>query len=723
MRWFLLVLILPIFAAPAFAQTPTNPPNPETGCGLPEQGGVIVADVTYNLTKNCTMTGWLEIKTSQTSSITLTINGNNKTISNGTGQSDYFAFLLVDDNGERTLQNVENGRSPNVKVIIKNVTFDGQDLLFRRPWRTQSPPSFEARSAIGAGILVDGNLEMENVTFTRGNGIWVRAKGTASLTNVLFENSRVSSLGFGSTPKGVLLVDYTGSVTLNKAVFRDIHRTVVYIRKGGKLKTTGCLSFIRVVTHKVSHSGFSSDLGSWSDSSSGACTGEIGNGNQAVVAYTLPTLDCGLPSGGAIEGTVVYSLSQDCVCVNQITIAAGANVTINGNGKVIRGCSPPSSHILVGDARLTINNAKIEGVRIRNYGGTFTLRNSMVTGSTKVPILNYGWAHLSDSVFEGNTGDSDSNVYYAHGWFRRGRAVFGDNVFRNNGPTEVEAYTTGSTTAIYLCGDNIIEGLSEDEDDLQFAVFIAEEGGRILLGCGDNNPPPPPERANCQPEKIEPPWKKLLGAIGVILHVQKCPHVIEIWEVLPNSQGKFALKVNQNEIEAVAEGVVACSADGRAAVRIGLTEPVRQQIMHSQAYQAASPRLARDILISVGPNTEGEVNHIVINSALNGSVLGTVNTVTHEPPCQGASLSDVLAGPAAPPQPTPIPYAAPVAAQTAQADGSIIHVVRPGDTIWQIGIAYNVHPHKIITLNQLYQLRNRGHYIYPGQKLLIREAS
>ena len=200
--------------------------------------------------------------------------------------------------------------------------------------------------------------------------------------------------------------------------------------------------------------------------------------------------------------------------------------------------------------------------------------------------------------------------------------------------------------------------------------------------------------------------------------------MIEIWEVLPNSQGKFALEVSQNDIEAVAEGLVACSSNGRAAVRVGLTEPVRQKIAHSQAYQAASPRQARDILISLGPNSEGEVNHIVINNALDGSVLGTVDTRADEPPCQGASLASVLAAaaPSQPPQPTPIPYAAPVAPQPAQADGSIIHVVRPGDTIWQIGIAYNIHPHKIITLNQLYQLRNRGHYIYPGQKLLIRKA-
>ncbi len=725
LRYWLVVLLL-AFAGRSDAQTPTNPNNPSTGCGLPEQGGVIVESVTtYNLTKNCTMTGWLEIKTSQTPNITLTINGMGHTITSSTCLNTTYLcnFLIVDDDGEATVQNVENGRSPNVKVIIKNVTFNGSDVRFLRPRRLQ-PDNVVRRSAIGAGILVDGDLTMENVTFTNGNGIWVRAKGTATLTNVLFENSRVWSWGFGTTPKGVLLVDYTGNVTLNKAVFRDIHRAVVYVRKGGRLSTTGCLSFIRVVTHKVSHSGFSSNLGSWSDSSTGPCTGEIGNNGQAVVAYTLPTLDCSqppLPSGGAIEGTVVYTLSQNCVCVNQITIAAGANVTINGNGFNINGCETGSPHILIGDARLTVNNANINRIRIRNYGGIFTLRNSMIAAAPRTAILNYGWAYLYDSVFQDNTGSSsgEGNVYYAHGWFGRGLAIFGDNVFRNNGPTEVEAFTTGPSTRIYLCGENIIEGLSEDEESLQFALFIAENGGAIL-GCNDDHPTPVSAAAECVPAYTDLPADMLLGAIGIIFYKQTCPAAIEVWEVLPDSRGQFALRVSQPEVDAVAEGVVACSSNGRTAVRVGLTEPVRQLMIHSKAYQAPGLRGARDILISVGPDHEGKVNHIVLDNSLEGHVLGTVTTWERNLPCSPSAPSfSSQAPPAAAPAPV---YAPPVSAQTQQADGSIIHVVRPGDTIWQIGIAYNVHPYRIIALNQLDQLRNGGSYIFPGQELLVRPA-
>ena len=195
---------------------------------------------------------------------------------------------------------------------------------------------------------------------------------------------------------------------------------------------------------------------------------------------------------------------------------------------------------------------------------------------------------------------------------------------------------------------------------------------------------------------------------------------------MPNSQGQFALTVSQPEIEAASAGLVACSANGRAAVRIGLTEPVRQMMVYSKAYTPPSQRGGRDILISLGPTFEDKVHHIVIDSKLDGRVLGGVDTRPDGPPCQGASVPSQMATPAAPappPQPTPIPIAAPVTTQPAREDGSIVHVVQPGDTLWAIGVAYDVHPYKIIALNNLDDpSRMVVGFIHPGQELLIRPA-
>jgi len=732
MRRLLLILIPLLFVAPAYSQS--SNPTPDPTCGLPKQGTIVESE-TYTLKANCTQTGALEIKTSQTSEITLTINGNNKIISSQPGRSNTVNFIFVDDDGKETLQNVDNSRSPNVKVIIKNVTFDGNDKAFLRPLRRQ-PDGAIKRSSYGAGILVDGTLTMENVTLINGNGIWVRAKGTASLTNVLFEDSWIPNFALSSSVEGVLYIAKTGSVTLNNAVFRDTARANIVIEKGGQLTTTGCLSFIRVWTHKVHYSGLYSGLGTWNDRSGGACTGTIGNQGQAVVAYTLPLLPCGLPSSGTIEGTVVYTLSQDCVCVNTVNIAAGASVTINGNDKRIEGCSSGSPKIRNGNAQLTINNANITGIRVYNYGGVLTLTDSQVTNAKKTPIMNYGWAYLSNSIFQDNTGSTEGKVYYSHGWFNLGRAIFRDNVFRNNKPDEdeIEAYTTGRTTAIYLCGENILDGVIPTA---AAPFFMAVAGGGIF-GCPGPGPSPTPapvKAALCSPGQVEQPAKRSLGAIGVILYVEKCPLTVEIWEILPNSQGQFALAVSQSQIEAASEGLVACSANGRAAVRVGMTEPVRQIMAYSKTYKAPSERGggARDILISVGPTFEQKVHHLVIDHALDGTVMGAVDTRPDGPPCDGADAaslqsaaapaSSLRTAPAPPPQPTPIPIAAPVTAQPAREDGSIVHVVQAGDTLWAIGVAYDVHPYRIISLNQLDEILMAGGYIVPGQELLIRRAS
>ena len=75
--------------------------------------------------------------------------------------------------------------------------------------------------------------------------------------------------------------------------------------------------------------------------------------------------------------------------------------------------------------------------------------------------------------------------------------------------------------------------------------------------------------------------------------------------------------------------------------------------------------------------------------------------------------------PAAAPPPAPIPQAFVAAVQPPRADGSIIHVVQPGDTLTGISTAYNV---SIDTIMQLNGLRS-SRYIFVGEELLIKPAS
>ena len=175
MRFLSLLLLLPLLAAPVSAQ---SNPDVDPTCGLPKSG-TIVESVTYTLTADCTQTGTLDIKTANTPSVTLTINGAGFTVSNGTGKNWGMSFLIVDDQGGDTIFNKDSTASPNVKVIIKNVTFDGKGWLFKRHIRQgerDDGTTWLYLGGAGSWISAEGTLEMENVTFTNGRDSWLRVE-------------------------------------------------------------------------------------------------------------------------------------------------------------------------------------------------------------------------------------------------------------------------------------------------------------------------------------------------------------------------------------------------------------------------------------------------------------------------------------------------------------------------------------------------------------------
>jgi LysM repeat protein len=65
---------------------------------------------------------------------------------------------------------------------------------------------------------------------------------------------------------------------------------------------------------------------------------------------------------------------------------------------------------------------------------------------------------------------------------------------------------------------------------------------------------------------------------------------------------------------------------------------------------------------------------------------------------------------------TPAPFV-PIVTSTPQSDGSIIHIVTSGETLWEIALSYGVKVADILELNGLSATSNA---IYVGQKLIIR---
>ena len=190
-----------------------------------------------------------------------------------------------------------------------------------------------------------------------------------------------------------------------------------------------------------------------------------------------------------------------------------------------------------------------------------------------------------------------------------------------------------------------------------------------------------------------------LGAIGIICRVPGPGPTIEVWEITPDSVGHLLLRVSQPKVDAARpDGLVASTPDGRVAVRV---------------------RPDEHITISMGPGPEGKVHHVSLEFTLNGRVIGTVDTYGGPPGAPVSALPAVPAAPAAPaissgPRVSPI-----ISRHPAQEDGSLIHVVRPGQTLFSIARAYGVPMQDLIRRNRL---EPGGAWLLSGQTLVIRDA-
>ncbi len=660
----LLIGVILLGAGPAAAQQQNPTP---ADCGLPA-AGAIVADATWTLNDDCDQTGELVLAnpTVGDPGLTITINGEGHTIRLGAGA---WNFLTSTDN-----RNVVN---------LNKVTIDGQ---------------FNQRIHI---VRLSGALNAREVTFTRGHaGVFVSGL-TVTLNDVLFENNRSSGTGFG--PNGLLNVFAGSSVTLNDAVFRHNRLNGVVVHQGGTLTTTGCLGFSGNYAWNVVHSDVWSGGGVWNDSSTGPCSGEeIGNRGQAQLPPPA-LMPCGMPGSGLIDSDATWTLGADCEDVGVIRLAQGVHVRIDGNGRRIAG--PAGGNALIsagGGGSLTLDNLILERVQLLNYAGELTLTRSEYRGATRLGLIQYGRASFSNTLFENNSTPADfefATLLYSRQLWNATASSFRDVIFRNN--------TGGGAAMLRVQFQDAtlnLEGCILFENNQQ-PDFLAEAGATLNDNRGSCGDPPvvgpnPPEGGN--PEADAAPLRGLpddcfqrLGAIGLICRVPKEPGpTIEVWGVTPDSRGFFILEVRQPQVDAVQpEGLVACSADGRVAARV-----------HAD----------RNITISMGPGPEGKTHHVTLQNNLNDHVIGTVDTFTGRP-CDPASLP--TPGPT-PATPAPARF---VTRQAPRSDGSLVHVVQEGDTLWGIAAAYGIMvPHEIVERNDL---ADNGRWLTPGQELLIRDGN
>ena len=99
----------------------------------------------------------------------------------------------------------------------------------------------------------------------------------------------------------------------------------------------------------------------------------------------------------------------------------------------------------------------------------------------------------------------------------------------------------------------------------------------------------------------------------------------------------------------------------------------------------------------------GERDGMVYYTLMTGYVAGGISARSTVPVAQ-------------PPAPVYVPP--PIVVSTAQADGSVVHVVQSGQVLWAIADAYGVRIQDVVVLNRL----GMNQVLYPGDELTIRAA-
>ena len=283
-------------------------------------------------------------------------------------------------------------------------------------------------------VSVAGSLSANSVTFRRGySGVALNVIGAATLTNMLFEDS----VGVAFSPgNGVALnITTSATVTMTDSVVRNNQYIggAIAVHGSGSFTANGCLTFSGNLPYNVA--------GNWTDNSSGACSGTVGNGGSAVVAP--PTLlGCGLPGPGNLDRSASYRLRSDCdLSVSGAsqylwTVSEGVSVTVQGNGfSIVGGRGGYFSFVQsAASGTLTFRNVIVDSVRFTLFGNIVSQYSTFRNAPERV-FASEAIATFSNTLFDNNTtdlGSGNASVFYNLPDYGGGLATFTNVVFRNN---------------------------------------------------------------------------------------------------------------------------------------------------------------------------------------------------------------------------------------------------------------------------------------------------
>ena len=678
-------------------------------CGLPTSG-TITSSVTYTLTADCEQTGQLSIS----GNVTVTINGAGFTIA---------ASSVMEVNFVNSVFTL----TPTSTLNLNQLTIDG--------------------AGYGIPTLIEtggGGFAADRVSFRNSYGVNLNVSGAATLTNVLFEGNLSTAFHTTGNASGINVGFFGGAVTITNAVFRNNYdgggAIVINASGSGSVTTNGCLTFSGNIPYNV--------VGSWTDNSTGLCSGAIGNGDPAAIAPPS-ILPCGLPGVGNLDRSASYRMRSDCDLSGTESklwrISEGVNISIQGNGYRLSAGSGNEWRWIeqAGRGTLTLRNVVVDHVKTYSFG-TLNVDHGTFRDTSDRVFFHLGTATFRNSRFENITTmrtAGNASVLLVLDDYGSGQATISNAVFRNITSDGAPVLNTSGSSTITLNGCITFENSTPPN----FAGNVTDnstgacEPNTIV---GPTGPvPDEPRKPTSEPEgavvvvdrKPENCFQQL-GAIGSICRPPNRPETtFEIWGVTPESQVFFIMELRQSQVVSQPlQGLVASSPDGRVAVRVVGSDCVirnrhgddpRVSSAECIAGQLGRPAGAtigtyRHIVISMGPTFEGKVHNVVFDNSLAGSVIGTVDTFTGLPGVVATTAAD-SASTTTTESPSSVSNASSVHPQPARADGSIIHIVQAGDTVNAMALAYKVSARWIIERNQLADANT----IMIGQELLIRDAN
>ncbi|MCY3907721.1 MAG: LysM domain-containing protein [Anaerolineaceae bacterium] len=406
-------------------------------------------------------------------------------------------------------------------------------------------------------------------------------------------------------------------------------------------------------------------------------------------------MTCGFPGPGNLDVLATYQLYADCTLTGRINISEGVEVRVVGNGRVLRSSHNSIDIYLAANSRLRLENIRLDGVRIFSWG-KLDARQIRVINARNASLFNLGSASFNNALFEDNVATSATfrSVLLAWNAYQDGFTSIRDSALRNNHGGVGALQIVGATLELHGCvtfENNMptdYSGAVTDNRDPDCDDTIVDPTVLVVV------PGPRPHVDNWHgPKKLPPDCFHRLGAIGLLCRPEGAlePEV-QVWGVTDFSEGHFILRVAQSQADAAPGGsMVTHSPDNRVGVVVWPD---------------------RNITFSMGPNHEGKVHHATLPRNLSDHLVEAVTVhggAPGVPPVPAATSS-------AP------PLAPRVEPQGSRADGSLVHVVREGDTLWTICVTCGLDAQDMQDLVERNGLGDGGRLLRVGQELRIREA-